>query len=349
MHGAVDDRGKFDELVVPAGARFTFELMVSHNSPKKLADLVALLASGDLRIGKGTRRGLGTFKVVRVRGRKFNLANKDDLKALRKVPVAIEEAALSKELQDIKFATGKKTEGWLHGRLTLRPIGTWMIGGGIPTEREPRRQGKDRPWDRVPLTEKRITWKSNGTRDHGAVEEVAPFVVPGSSVKGAIRHRTAFHARRLEHAWFNLESLATPDATDAETALFGEVRGKDDSSSRDGHGSTIKGHPGRVHISDVYVTTAPYVPIQHVSLDRFTQGPMDHLLYDEVALGSCTLNLEVSIRMDADLPNFALPAIKAAFEDLRLGRLSIGASRGHGRFLGEIQWSDAPPATKEKK
>ena len=65
-HGAVDGRGKFDERIVAAGARFSFELCVSETSPRRLADLVELLRRPETHLGAGSRRGYGRFKVVRV-------------------------------------------------------------------------------------------------------------------------------------------------------------------------------------------------------------------------------------------------------------------------------------------
>jgi len=338
MHGAADQRGKFDELVVPAGARFTFELSVSHASPLPFADLVALLARADLRIGKGTRRGLGRFRIVRAHCASFDLVKPTDLVRLGRVPVAIHEAVGSPELSPMTLPKSSVSGNWVRGTLTLEPVGTWMVGGGLPTGREPeRKDGKE--WDRLPVSERVIRWASDGKKARGTVTDLgqSPFVLPGSSVKGAVRHRTAFHARKAAGEWLE-DGVPWPDCpTEAEKALFGEVRDGD------------AGRPGRVHISDIYLSPdqVPYAPLNHVSLDRFTQGPMDHLLFDEVALGQCKLQLDVDVRLGEDLPRAHRAALNAALRDLCEGRLALGAGRGHGRFRGELVWSDEAAWLKE--
>lgn len=322
-HGAVDQRGKFDELLVPAGARFTFEICLSTESPIKMNELLAMLAHRDLCIGGKTRRGLGRFKVVRVRGASFDLSREDDLKRLAKLPVALEQAAVSGELRRLEMPGPPQRPDFFEGTLTLKPIGTWMIGGGAPTGREPKRE-KEGPWDRVPLSEHKIAWSKQGDKDRGQVVtgDKAPYLVPGSSIKGALRHRTAFHARRLRRIW-------TAEAVSEEELLFGDVRGQK------------SGSPGCVFIGDMYLEPKVTLePFQHVSLDRFTQAPMDHLLYDELALGVCELKVQISVKLPADDTTLlARKALLAAVQDLCEGRLSIGAGRSHGRFRGQPQWA----------
>lgn len=331
-HGAAYERGKFDELIVPAGARFTFELCLARNDHIDLARLVSVLGRSEIRIGAKSRRGLGRISLHGVRSAIFDLARAEDVERLSKVPVAIEKMVDCDILKPVKvhgFARDGDSR-WVEGSISLRPIGTWMVGGGIPTEAEPPRS-KDSPWDRVPLTERRIEWQRQGGVELGKVVEPqnARPLVPGSSIKGSLRHRTAFHIRRIKGSWHRAGTRMDVVPTDEEKALFGEVR------------SGSEGSPGRVYIADVQLPQAvDYVPIQHVSLDRFTQGPMDHLLYDEVALGDCALNLNVSVRVDERLPDVSREAFQSAIDDLCSGRLAIGAGRGHGRFIGHVSWSD---------
>ncbi len=325
-HGVVDGRGKFDELLVPAGARFTFEMCVSSQSPCRLADLVAQLGRVEVRIGRGTRRGLGRFRVERVRSVKLDLTKPEDLNRLDRLPVALEKLADSKELTEEKTDGQLEQEGWLQAEVTLQPIGTWIVGNGVPTGREPPRSDEG-TWDRLPLTEHRIVWDGPGDASQGRVEERAPFLIPASSVKGALRHRTAFHARRREGIWLDPET-GSVDETPEERELFGEVRGG------------TEGRPGQVQISDVYIAKeVPYVSLQHVSSDRFTQGPMDHLLFDEVVLGKTRFTLDIAVQ-ERDLSEVARRALDDALNDLCAGRLAFGAGRGHGRFKGKVQWKN---------
>lgn len=320
-HGAVDQRGKFDQLLVPAGARFTFEVSVSSEAGTGLNELLAILARADVRVGGKTRGGLGKFKVVRVKTASFDLAKKADLRRLSELPVAMEKAVHSKVLSPAPTPEAPKSKSGYHALVKLRPIGTWMIGGGMPSGNEPERS-KDEPWDRLPLRERRIEWGGKGGK---VVDDAkAPFLLPATSVKGALRHRTTFHAHRLNQRWLN--GQAQSECPEADL-LFGQVRDGD------------QGEPGRVFLSDVYLSPLiDFEALQHVSLDRFTQGPMDHLLYDELVLGQCEVNLDLSIDASCAKNEFARRALQAALDDLCQGRLALGAGRGHGRFVGEIHW-----------
>ncbi len=331
-HGAVDERGKFDELVVPAGARFTFEISLAENNSAKVADLVNALQRPEVRLGGKSRRGFGRFNVVRVLHASFDLTDRtkpSDVDRLKDLPVAIDRAVQSKILQPMNLTNKVETgEGWVSGTLSLKPVTTWAIGGGMTTGYEPPRSS-DKPYDRLPLTERHVVW--DGDRGRLSDAKTPVFLVPGSSVKGALRHRAAFHARRQAGLFMGPDGELAAGAdreVEAERELFGSVR------------SASGGEPGRVFISDARVTNARYVPQQHVSLDRFTQGPMDHLLFDELTVGQCKLELDVAVRVDSALSPEARRAFKCAVNDLCDGRLALGTARGQGRFRGKVVWTD---------
>lgn len=335
--GVAENRGKFDELVVPAGARFTFELAISSRSSYRLAQFLSVLQRPGLRIGKGGRRGLGALKVVRVRSAQIDLTTAKGIETLARIPVRLEKACLSSDLQDVSPSSADAAAQWIHGEVTMRPIGTWMIGGGMATGAEPARgDDRDRGWDRLPLTEGRVLWSTGKNGGQGRVEtsKEAPFLIPGSSLKGVLRHRALFHYFRLSHRW--LDPDCSNDISHGEPEDFKRLFG----ACRDDE----QGRAGRVYISDAYVSAgAKRQGLQHVSLDRFTQGPMDHLLYDELAVYGGELKLCVSVHDGPDVSQTAKAALHAALEDLMEGRLAVGAGRGHGRFRAEkstLSWSN---------
>ncbi|MEQ1566461.1 MAG: RAMP superfamily CRISPR-associated protein [Myxococcota bacterium] len=75
QRGVADGRLKFDESLVPAGARFTFEMVVHEGSERNATVLVDLLRTGAVRLGGRTRRGFGAFRVLRAVTRSFDLAS----------------------------------------------------------------------------------------------------------------------------------------------------------------------------------------------------------------------------------------------------------------------------------
>lgn len=326
--GAVDGRGKFDETLVPAGARFTFELRVDGDTcAVDLDTLLGALSSEGLRVGGRSRRGHGVFTVVRVRRRDFDLSKKADLDAFSALPHAIEANVPATLLPEVTPKKGRVSARCV-GHLTLRPEDYWLFGGGDPVRKAHRRG--DRAVDMVPKTEARIVW--SGAKGAVVEGEQARALVPASSIKGALRHRAAFHAHRLAGRFAgHPEAERTPHEV---VELFGAERGEgaDDRTGR----------PGKVWLGDVFLelgrADGPREGhLTHVSLDRFTGGPMDGMLFDEAPLFGGVLRLPVVV--DTSATQQARLALKAALDDLCSGRLAVGAgaNRGHGYMQGKIE------------
>ena len=342
-HGAVDERGKFDELLVPAGARFTFEVTLFDDCPINTGEVLAALNRPEVALGKATRRGLGAFHVVRAVGRTFDLREPSSRERLGALPVGLHEEVpdgLFEPLavSDVARATPRL---WVTGRLELTPIGTWMFGGTIPGGAEPppsyNRDGSvdaTRSPDRFALVERHVVWQPDSkTTALGSVVDLknAAWLIPASSVKGAVRHRTSFHCRRQRKEW--LDSDTELKATPSEVALFGEVSNSADS----------RGVAGRVMVGDTRVLPSQDVKVgllQHVGLDRFTQGPLDGRLFSEAPLFGGKLSIPIAVRVDDGLDGIARQAFEQALEDLCKGRLALGSARGHGRFRGKVEWED---------
>jgi CRISPR/Cas system CSM-associated protein Csm3 (group 7 of RAMP superfamily) len=329
--GAVDGRGKFDELMVPAGARFTFELALHEVPGKTLADLVALLHAPSIRLGAGSRKGLGRFRVVQAAGRSFDLAKTEDRRSMSELPRGLHDAVPQGFLQPVCPPTPQGSVRWRTGTLVLDPQDYWIIGRGDPHRPEHRKGKGDeaRYVDTVPVEQRRVVWAEGA----GRLEDPEP-VVPATAVKGALRHRMAFHARRLRGQFCDEVNPAEGDFTDPDSVpevreVFGTVKDRTD------------GLPGRVLLSDGRATGWRWGRLDHVSLDRFTQGPMDHLLFSEAPLYRGRIQLDVAVDV-RELGPEARVALRRALDDLLQGRLAIGAgaSRGHGYCVGEIAWTD---------
>jgi CRISPR/Cas system CSM-associated protein Csm3 (group 7 of RAMP superfamily) len=284
--GVADDRGKFDELVVSKGHRFTFTLRLATYSTKaepqhtgEMKELLTELSSGELRLGGKTRRGLGAFKVV--------------------TPEPIESTSK-------QFTTYK---------LELTPEDLWMFGGGLSADS-----------DSAPVIAPFIEWSEGGQGSQGSVQST--WLIPGSAVKGALRHRTIFHANRLHGHFADLpDSPAKTEAkkktTDLITKLFGDV-------------TEETAIAGRVYIDDVLLKPgqSQKAPIQnHVSINPFLGGAKDTALFDDQPLfRSNDEPIEIEIHLRGDMPK----AFEAAIEDLCNGYLPLGAhaGRGYGIFTG---------------
>lgn len=320
-HGVADGRGKFDETVVATGARFTFELVVRDDAGVSASELIDLLACRHLRLGGRTRRGLGAFDVQNAWVRSFDLSKAGDRRAWGDWPRAIER----QQPEPSKFLPYKPkptvSADVLEGSLRVEPLDYWIVGGGVANLPEHGREvrGQTKVHDMVPLTERRIEWTEQGGR-----VSAWRHIAPGSGIKGALRHRTGFHARRINKQWIGTGNSDEP----AEVrALFGEIKSAD------------QGIPGRVFVDDYWAPAgAATGALDHVSIDRFSGGPIDGALFSEAPLWRGVIDIPIVVDLRGleacgpDLAERARRALRCALDDLCEGRLAVGAgaNRGHG-------------------
>lgn len=301
--GVADKTGKFDERVVSAGHRFTVTLRLVTGADQSVeADrdwrlLHEVLRYPHLRLGGKSRRGLGAFRIV---------------------------DATPKQQPSSETVPHTPTElpqpSWKDWSCELTPATLWMFGSGSSEKA-----------DSAPVRGTRVVWEG----DSGCVQPV--WVIPGSAIKGALGHRTRFHAHRIGGNFID-----EPIATDIEPwlkGLFGSIQGD-------------SGTPGNVYIDDVFLDIASdangqadpdrqLAPVQnHVSINPFTGGAKDSALFNDEPLlpGLGRIPLKVRVRTET-LPDNALAAFAAALTDLQHGRLALGghAGRGYGIFQGSTQ------------
>lgn len=347
--------GKFDRTVLPAGFRFTFDLVLTgSDEPEARARddaafeaLLRLVAGGELRVGGATHSGLGLLRPCAdavsahapILISRYNLREPADLERYRQaasslvrldqVPLHGEPAPASGEF----YLVGTTTL-----RLSLSARDLWRIGGG---SRSFLTETGGKVADDLPLSEPRLTW----TRQHNSVVAELPrgkparrILLPGSSIKGALRHRCAFHFNRLTGTFADPEGRIGEDHTDRNPgviALFGSA--KDDGSGR----------AGRVRIDDVFLDRddVAFTGLTHNSIDRFSGGVRDKLLFDEqlVVGGQIEVVVQIEPRRTASsgpeedrIDSLALEALHLAINDLLADELMLGAgsTKGHGRFRG---------------
>ena len=144
-----------------------------------------------------------------------------------------------------------------------------------------------------------------------------------------------------------------PAVAEVVEALFG--------SANEASGGGI---PGRVLLSDLRPRGVVH-PVHHVSLDQFTQGPLDGHLFGEAPLYARGRSLSRDVWLtdiarlrafrfsalpDQHLPSIAASALRRALDDLVGGTLALGsgASRGHGFFDGPPpRWSGPSLPTEQ--
>lgn len=333
--GAAEKGGKFDEHHVAAGHRFTFELELADAPDAGDAgwqDLLALLASGELRLGGKTRRGYGACRVVRLAQATLDLRNPAQFAAYLCHPASL--AAPAPALAPYTPALAVPEAGTVTITLHLRPRGWWMFGGGedLPPTMPGDGQTREDPADMAPLRDRRIAWENGAGR---VARDL--LVLPATALKGALAHRVAFHANRLAGTW--ADQLAGPP---------GDCCGERNPAVQELFGFQTHGHNGRrgrLILDDLFWpdtpagATRPDPPAQrvpHVSIDRFTGGAADSLLFFERPLWQGEFPpLVLRVADAAQLSANAKKALHAALTDLVEGRLALGA--GAGRGLGYFE------------
>jgi CRISPR/Cas system CSM-associated protein Csm3 (group 7 of RAMP superfamily) len=231
-----------------------------------------------------------------------------------------------------------------------------MFGGG----EDPQKDGTES--DSSPVRAGKVVW--NG--DTGRFEPDV-LVIPGSSMKGPVRHRTRYHLCRRQGVWAEHATPADLRQVDiALSLLFGDVDLENNEGAPDRKSPGDRVRAGCIYLDDLYLDGregAPPAPdsadIQnHVTIDRVLGGAQDHHLFTDRPLhgGGFTLRIGYEephkVRLNQrelelldlagdpedakarELLGDAKAALASAVEDLKNGLLALGAhgNRGYGWF-----------------
>lgn len=327
QHTKINDRGttvdgaKFDEQVVFAGSRFCFEIeMVAENDNKdktNFEETLKQIRKSTFRVGGGTRSGFGEITIVDIKESCLNLTVSNDLQLYLDKSSNLKESAKWAGWEEPEKWT-YDDEQWIKYTLNLKADDFFMFGSGFG----------DDDVDAVPVKEKRVKW-TNGKGEF--TEELV--LMPGTSIKGAIAHRTAFHYNKLNQRFAGCEGKNAPKVgidNEAVVALFGKEGENSKDQTR-----------GNVIISDVFAEDIlPDKIFDHVAIDRFTGGAVEGALFNEKAICAKDKDFTIIILVHKDAVKDEL--VKKAFEnalrDICKGLLPLGGAvnKGYGMFSGTI-------------
>ena len=351
QQGTAVKNGKFDEEIVPKGVRFCFEieLMAEKDKPGIMGTILSIIQSDGFRIGSGSRSGFGKIKVVDILRRDLDLCVPDELTLYLG-----KSSSLAKEWEGYKPYTPSATKesDCIFYTLELKPVDFMFFGSGFGDDRS------DMTFVREPV----VTWEKGKAT---IVEQERVILIPASSVKGALAHRTAYHYNRLEGVFADKKTAEeleknTGKENKAVKTLFG--------SEGDRKGKNKQ--RGNILFSDIIEEQK--VPLEkkvlnHVKIDRFTGGAVDGALFSEEVLYAPekTFNLELMLRKTAvdeeevlyaprktffnlelmlrktavdEKDGKIVKAFEAALTDLCRGYLPLGGgvNRGNGTFKGKL-------------
>ena len=276
--GTAAEGGKFDVAHLAADSRFSFTLTWlgltrDEGELRAVEGLLAALHSGQIRLGGQKSGGFGRVSLT-VRRRCFDLTDPADRRAW-----------LADEPADELLTLPEETGG---GRVTFVLTGradSLLIRSGAPLENGERR----------------------GAYTPNLTENGRP-VLPGSSIKGAVRARA--------------EQIA---------AALGLSKGRTEALFGRGAGAEDNGLPGQVFFEDGVITQPQKKQISRIRINRFTGGVIRGGLFTEEPL-RCDLELRISAPdapADCGLLLYAL-------RDLGAGLYNLGSGGAIGRGYVQV-------------
>lgn len=326
--GTAARAGKFDEEIVPAGARFAVELRLDGWKEKPEADQVELflkvcrsMLDGDVSFGGKRASGYGRIEAVEVECREFDLhspSGMEDWLNLSEGPMfSKNDGGVKVEIPryDIEFSES----GTLSGTIKIPLITDSPLLAGGPDYGD---SGADMSSIHVPFAN-----YSKKTFEHFPA-------VPGSSVRGAIRHRICDIAMADALKQGKSKEDATKYASDVIDEIFGYVAGQ---SSKGEDARNSAGSSGKLSFADMVFKEQFKKNFthftQHVAIDRFTGGAVRGALFSENPIWKDDLGFELRIDIDKISPKHAFYLAHALF-DLATGSLCLGGgvNRGNGKF-----------------
>ena len=332
--GTAEKNGKFDEEIVPKGMRFCFEMeLKSEEGDNEIMDkILSTIQSNGFRIGSGSRSGFGQISIVSILHRKLNLSIPEDLKLYLSKSSSLEK--IWEGFEPYTLAENTNTD-YISYELTLQPTDFMFFGAGFGNECS----------DMTFVREAVIQWDND---DRACIiEKEKVILIPGSSVKGALAHRTAYHYNKLKGCFADGKSAEelqehVGKKNEAVKLLFG--------SEGDNRGKNKK--RGNILISDIIKIPTEELEkkvLNHVKIDRFTGGAVPGALFSEEVLyspeNSFTLELllyKAAItedKKDKEDKEKILKAFETALTDLCKGYLPLGGgvNRGNGTFKGSLK------------
>ncbi len=308
--GVAVEGGKFDQEIVPPKTRFALEIGLTYREgeesfQEEFTTLLSTLLQEELSFGGGMTKGYGNFTVLHHDCRKFDLSSVEATEAYLNLSKGLrfieadggEKIVLN--LADCTLLSQRSDTFQFSLETTLTTCGPILVGGSGRWGGE-----ADMECAAIPVPD----YKEKG------YEKM--FVIPATSVKGAIRARVCQICSHLDYGEKRTERVIEE--------IFG--------SQKEG------GKRGKFIVQDIFPgESATTSLVQHVAIDRFTGGALDGALFNEAPIWVAGgLRLPVKIRV-SDLSPEASFLLCHALIDLLEGRISLGGgvNRGNGRLLLE--------------
>ena len=391
--GVAADEGKFDQVMVPAGTRFMFELAYTtvNADDDTWFKLLTLIHHPAFRPGGHTRTGLGALTILSSDYVRFDLTDPQQAQAYRQWPHQLSQPVTETlawtpdddTLNELSFSTitlsvqaddAMRIGQGRRGFKSLQKFDRQATAENSQGREKQQTHYKHEVARGLCQSEPTIHWhKSAQGEETGQLnEETDQFVLPGSAIKGPLAHRMDYYARCLHQAFVQAPDdlsgpqslIQLPEVTsamleqeasqrhDAVNQLLGRVLPANTPTSShriddaDQDASQDSAQAGLVYIDDCYlpiptVSGGTTTTIRHHnSIDRFTGGTRDGVLFNEELLWKpgFTVSLIVNTERYNALDDTTRQAFELALQDFISGDLPLGAgtSKGFGAVSGEL-------------
>lgn len=364
--GTAEENGKFDQQVLFAGSRFTFDLEIASPSAEKTETLevqkclLRLLHDQTVRLGAHTRAGLGQFRIQRCQKGVFDLGQQDEFTRYCKHPVALNKPTNALELLSLKDLRPAFQQAQVVYELTLSPSSFFMVGSG----EELFQEGQNTRSVAAPIRTRRVDW--SGTDEVTGSLSQPHFVLPATGLKGAIAHRVAFHYNRHTGQTISRNTLTklrnasekeritlggqakqclekyTGSQNHAVKSLFGYAR-DNQTDEETATNNTQEGQPSKLLFEDVSLERyeGKQQLLTMICIDPFTAGVKTGGLFSQKPIKPQKKNASFSTQIILTDPACLeeegfKQALENTFRDLCEGHLPLGggAGKGYGHMLG---------------
>lgn len=315
-HRGVSDEeshGKFDEQVVYQGTRFCFEMEClgtgTEEDKNRFQQVVSMLSHPGFRLGGGTRKGFGSVKIIDEQIVFLDLSDSNQCSRYLNKSAALGGDFWLNEMKNTEHKI--LANGWVLYKLQLTPDDFIFFGSGL---------GDDEV-DMAPVKEPVVAWTESGAEIHEC------FVIPATSIKGALSHRFCYHWNKKMGYTYGHPNALTGEKNPAVRTLFGAAK---EGMSR-----------GHVIISDVMIkdNVRAYVN-SHLAVDRFTGSAMAGALFYEknIYANGITFEIPIAVEESALSDVNIVNAFEEALKDVCCGLLPLGGgvNRGNGVFSGKL-------------
>ncbi|MFN3531847.1 MAG: RAMP superfamily CRISPR-associated protein [Candidatus Brocadia sp.] len=286
--GIVVNGAKYDYQVVERGTRFKMHLEVSITdinrefSRQMVATIREVLEQGHIHIGAKTNSGLGKMKLTNAHVYEFDFSKKGDVLRWLKKDFSTPNPFSEKPFEITKNLFSIKAIFRLKSSFISR---SYSVDPKVP--------------------------------DAVSIKSGDDFIIPGTSLKGAMRSR----AERILHTIFHKDSKK-PESIINE--LFGNVDDKNRSKNS---------YKGRISIDEVLLPKYSVELQTRIKIDRFTGGTIETALFETMPLFSDVDDMKhfcvnITIR---DYKDHEAGLLLLILKDLWTGDLAVGGEKGIGR------------------